>query len=67
VVGSGSGTVYAVDVATGLSRWSAAAGAPIPGPDEQNLTQPLTGLGAGEGYLVMPAGTHLTAWKVVAP
>jgi outer membrane protein assembly factor BamB len=67
VVGSGSGTVFGVDAATGLSRWSGAAGAPIPGPDEQNLSQPLTGLGSGEGYLVVPAGTRLTAWKIVAP
>lgn len=67
VVGSASGTVYALDVATGTQRWSGAAGAPIPSPDEQNVSQPLTGLGAGEGYLVVPAGSRLTAWRLVAP
>lgn len=67
VIGSASGTVYALDAATGTQLWSGAAGAPIPAPDEQNVSQPLTGLGAGEGYLVVPAGNRLTAWKIVAP
>lgn len=67
VIGSASGTVYAVDAVTGAQRWSGAAGAPIPAPDEQNVSQPLTGLGAGEGYLVVPAGNRLTAWKIVGP
>lgn len=66
-VGSSSGTVYAVDAATGLERWSGSAGAAILGPDEQNVSQPLTGFGAGEGYLVVPAGSRLTAWRIVAP
>jgi outer membrane protein assembly factor BamB len=66
-VGSSSGKVYAVNVTTGSKLWEGNAGASITGPDEQNLIQPLTGLGAGEGYLVVPAGSVLTAWKLSGP
>jgi outer membrane protein assembly factor BamB len=67
VVGSSSGKVFAVDAVTGLERWSDDAGAAIFGPDEQNVSQPLTGLGAGENYLVVPAGSRVTAWKIAGP
>ena len=67
IVGSYSGNVYAVDAATHTQLWSGSAGAAITAPDEQNLVQPLTGLGAGEGYLVVPAGKVLTAWKLSGP
>lgn len=67
IVGSGSGNVYAVNAATGSLIWSGKAAANISGPDEQNVSQPLTGLGAGEGYLVVPAGNTLTAWYLVGP
>jgi outer membrane protein assembly factor BamB len=67
IVGSGSGTVYALDGSTGDQVWSANAGSSIAGPDEQNVSQPLTGFAAGEGMLVVPAGERLTAWKITAP
>jgi outer membrane protein assembly factor BamB len=67
VVGAGSGKVFAVDAVSGLQRWSDDAGAAILGPDEQNVSQPLTGFGAGGGYLVVPAGNRVTAWRIVAP
>lgn len=67
IVGSVSGKVYALDIATGAQLWSKSTGASIAGPDEQNVSQPLTGLGAGEGYLVVPAGNVLTAWKLSGP
>jgi outer membrane protein assembly factor BamB len=60
-VGSSSGMLYAVDTTTGTSAWSTNVGATIPAPDEQNATV-LTGLGAGEGHLLVPAGTTLTAF-----
>jgi outer membrane protein assembly factor BamB len=63
IVGSGTGTVYALDAATGTQIWSGNAGAAISGPDEQNLP-PLMGFGAGEGYLVVPAGSVLSAWHL---
>ena len=65
VVGSSSGTVYALDTISGSVVWSGSAGAALVGPDEQNVSTPLTGLGAGEGYLVVPAGTVLSAWRVI--
>lgn len=64
IIGSSSGNVYALDAATGTQVWSGNAGAPIFAPDEQNVTQPLTGFGAGEGFLVVPAGNVLSAWRV---
>jgi outer membrane protein assembly factor BamB len=65
IIGSASGNVYAVDgTNNGTLIWTGHAGAAIPGPDEQNVSQPLTGLGAGEGYLVVPAGSKLTVWRM---
>jgi outer membrane protein assembly factor BamB len=61
-VGSSSGQVWAVDPATGQAVWSADAGAPINAPDEQNVSQPLTGLAAGAGYLVVPASNLLVSF-----
>lgn len=67
IVGSASGTVYALDATTGTPVWSKSAGAGINGPDEQNVSGPLTGFGVGEGYLVVPAGNKLTAWHITGP
>lgn len=60
-IASSSGVVYALGAATGAQIWSGNAGASIltfgnwlPGPS--------TGIAAGEGYLVVPAGSTLTAW-----
>lgn len=63
IVGSASGVVYALDANTGATVWTGNAGAPIAAPDEINLAV-LTGLGAGEGYLVVPAGSTITAWRL---
>jgi outer membrane protein assembly factor BamB len=67
IVGSRSGNVYAIDAGTGLEIWSRGAGSAIAGSFEGGLNQPPTGLGAGEGYLVVPAGNVLTAWKLFGP
>jgi outer membrane protein assembly factor BamB len=66
IVGSGTGMVYALDSATGIQIWSASAGAAISGPDEQNLP-PLTGFGAGAGYLIVPADNVISAWHISGP
>jgi hypothetical protein len=63
VVGSSSGMVYAIGSA-GNVLWSGPAGAPISAPDEQNAML-LTGFGAGDGYLVVPAGNVLNGWRVI--
>ncbi|HEX8343431.1 MAG TPA: PQQ-binding-like beta-propeller repeat protein [Actinoplanes sp.] len=61
-VGSQSGTVFAVDPATGQAVWSADTGAEITPPDEQNVSTPLTGLAAGQGVLLVPASGRLVAY-----
>ena len=66
-VGSSSGTLYALDLVSGQQVWSAGVGTGIPAPDEQNVSQPLTGLGAGEGHLLVPAGSTLTAFISAPP
>jgi len=60
-VGSTGGMVYAVNAATGAQLWSASIGTSV------NIAQSEPGgaLGAGEGYLVVPAGNTLTAWRIV--
>jgi outer membrane protein assembly factor BamB len=60
--GSSNGMLYGLNLADGSVTWSTNVGAPIPGPDEQNVSQPLTGLTAGEGLLVVPAGNRLVAY-----
>ena len=66
VIGSSSGNVYVLDAATGSQVWSGNAGSPLAAPDETG-SQALTGFGAGEGYLVVPAGNTLTAWHLSGP
>lgn len=61
-VGSSSGNLYGLHVSTGKISWSTNVGAAIPAPDEQNVSQPLTGFGAGDGTLVIPAGSLLVAY-----
>lgn len=61
-VGSASGELYAVNCSDGQAMWSTNVGSAIPAPDEQNVSQPLTGLGAGGNLLVVPAGSALVAY-----
>ncbi len=60
-VGTAAGDVYAFDAATGSQSWHGNAGAGIKYPDEHNATL-LTGLGAGEGLLFVPASNKLVAF-----
>jgi outer membrane protein assembly factor BamB len=61
--GSSSGMIYGLNIKTGKIVWSTNVGSGIPAPDEQNVSQPLTGLGAGQGLLVVPAGDLLSAYS----
>jgi alpha-tubulin suppressor-like RCC1 family protein/outer membrane protein assembly factor BamB len=61
-VGSTAGHIWALDKTTGLPVWDDSVGAPIARPDEQNVSQPLTGLGAGQGLVVVPASNLLVAY-----
>jgi outer membrane protein assembly factor BamB len=61
-VGGTSGMLYALDVITGRINWSENVGAGISSPDEQNVSQPLTGLAAGDDIILIPAGGMLIAY-----
>jgi outer membrane protein assembly factor BamB len=61
-IGSSQGTLFAVDVATGKSSWSATVGAAIPIANEVGLSVALPGLAAGSGVLVVPTQTGLVAF-----
>jgi outer membrane protein assembly factor BamB len=63
IEGSGSGNLYALDSESGKQVWSGNVGAPIPAPDEDSVAQPLTGLGAGDGIIVVPAGAQISAYQ----
>lgn len=65
VIGSASGTVYALDAATGSVLWSEQAAAAISGPDEHDAIVPRVALGAGDGYVVVPSGDVVNARKLV--
>jgi hypothetical protein len=64
-VGSVSGKLYAVDENTGTSVWTGNVGAQVNHPDE-NSGSPLTGLGAGEGLIVVPASSLIVAYEAAA-
>jgi len=64
-VGSNSGKLYALSEATGANVWIGTVGAAVTPPDEGNASQPLTGLGAGEGLVVVPALNLLVAYQPV--
>ena len=61
-VATANGLLYAIDPATGESVWSTNVGTPINGPDEQNVSVPVTGLAAGQGILAVPASGQLVAY-----
>ena len=61
-VGSSSGNVYALRGATGEVVRTVNAGSAIPAPDEQNVSQPLTGMAVGQGHLVVPATRSITVY-----
>lgn len=60
-IGSSSGNIYAVDSTTGLQAWSVNLGAAI---DTSVQSPPLTGLAAGDGLLIVPAGTKVFAYTL---
>jgi len=63
IIASSTGTVYALNATTGATLWSGSTGTIINALDEQDDVVKST-LGAGEGWLVVPAGSTLTAWKL---
>jgi outer membrane protein assembly factor BamB len=62
-VGSSSGNLYALNASTGAQVWNQNLGAPIPGPATGgSALQGQTGLAAGDGLLIVPAGNTVTAY-----
>jgi outer membrane protein assembly factor BamB len=60
-VGSSSGNVYALDATSGTELWSKNLGAAIPAPANAAFYS-MTGLAAGDGLLVVPAGNTVNAF-----
>ena len=60
-VASGSGHLYALSPKSGAVLSSVVLASGVDGPGEQHVLQPLTGMAAAEGTLVVPAGTMLVA------
>ena len=63
-IASTSGNVYGLSATTGAQLWSGNAGAAIAVTNENDFIHPISGLGAGDGYLIVPAGNGLTAWRL---
>jgi hypothetical protein len=61
-IGSSSGKVYALDGSTGANVWTGNLGAAVQ-VTESLVTRPHTGLGAGDGLVVVPASTLLVAYQ----
>jgi outer membrane protein assembly factor BamB len=62
-IGSSAGGLYALDGATGSQQWSDQLAWGISASDEQNVSQPLAGMGAGGNALLVPAGSHLVCYR----
>ncbi len=63
-VGSSSGNVYGLDTTTGQVVWQTNVGATIPPGSNGGSRTPASGLSAGDGLLVIPAGTKLIAYTL---
>jgi outer membrane protein assembly factor BamB len=62
-IGSTNGNLYALDATSGTQLWTKNLGAPITGPATGgNANQGATGLSAGDGLLIVPAGNMVTAY-----
>lgn len=64
IVGSSSGNLYALDKATGQQVWNVNVGAAIPSGAGWGAGIPLSGLSAGHGLLIVPAGNSVIAYRL---
>ncbi len=64
IVGSSSGRLYALDGTTGAQVWTVNLGAALPAGAGWGSRMPFSGLAAGDGLLVVPAGNTLTAFTL---
>lgn len=63
-IGSSTGNLYSLDAATGAVVWQQNVGAAIPATGVPDGLNPVTGLSAGDGLLVVPAGTKVVAYTL---
>ena len=62
-IGSSSGNLYGLDATTGSLLWTQNLGAAVVSPENGgNALQGYSGLSAGDGVLVVPAGNTVTAY-----
>ncbi|MGH2506137.1 MAG: PQQ-binding-like beta-propeller repeat protein [Ktedonobacteraceae bacterium] len=66
IVGSSSGNLYALDAATGEQVWEINVGATIPPGPGWGAGMPLSGLAAGHGLLIVPAGDSVIAYRLAS-
>jgi outer membrane protein assembly factor BamB len=65
-IGSRSGKLYALDASTGANVWTGNIGAAVQFTDSP-VSRPHTGIGAGDGLVVVPASTLLVAYQSGPP
>jgi outer membrane protein assembly factor BamB len=63
-IGSSSGMLYALDATSGATVWSVNVGSAFPAGAAWGTGLPLSGLAAGDGLLVVPAGTKVIAYTL---
>ncbi|MBS0388765.1 MAG: PQQ-binding-like beta-propeller repeat protein [Proteobacteria bacterium] len=63
-IGSSTGNLYALDAATGQQAWQQTFANPLPSGATWGAGMPLSGLAAGDGLLVVPTGTTVTAYTL---
>jgi outer membrane protein assembly factor BamB len=65
VIASTSGKVFALNANTGNVAWSATAPSQISYSEYDGVPTVLGGNAVGDGYLLVPAGNSLTAWRLL--
>jgi len=65
-VGSSQGGLFAYGLRDGKLRWRDES-LRVAGPDEHNVSQPLTGFAAADGILVAPAGASIVTYETAGP
>lgn len=66
IVGASSGNLYALNAATGQQVWEVNVGATIPSGAGWGKAMPLSGLSAGHGLLIVPAGDSVIAYRLAS-
>ena len=63
-VSSSTGALYALDAATGAVAWTTTLPSPADSGMGYDTTMPYSGIAAGQGLLVVPAGNTVTAYTL---